>query len=437
MRPNYPALFALAVVQFLAAQSMADSTSVRTITLEQCLTIARDNSLVLKQAGYGLRSANLARSELNTTGLPQVRFTAGASFAPGAINFGYDPALSNKGQLGSQLIVEQPLYDGGRRRLQGMQGDLEISRLTQERQLSTKDLEFEARQSFLENLRAQREARLRTQSLAELSEYLDLVKRLNAGGIVPYTDLLKTQVDLVTASTALLQSRQAVTEAKYQLAGLMGTPGDTSFVLNDSLDEGFPIQLDSVTLNSFPDSNRNLELSLARLEYDRSQSEITEVRKERAPTLSLVADAGLLTSRENLMLPASDRYSGLGYSVGLSLDMPLIDWGGQKLRLQQKQMAAESNRLQIDIIRRSYETEYRSVVSRLTSSRSQLSALRDAGMKAEDNFLLTRAKYAAGGVSATEVLSAQQLLTETKSAEIETVRDIQLALAKLVRLGSN
>lgn len=425
------------IVLVCAARATADSTTARVLTLDQCFNLGKENSLVLKRAGYSVQSAGLARKEVNTTGLPQVRLSAGASFAPGTLDFGYDPALSNKGQLGSQIIVEQQLFDGGRRHLKGRQSDLDISRLTKEQQLSERDLEFEIRQSFIENLRAQHDTHLRAQSLAQLSEYLDLVKRLNAGGVVPYTDLLKTEVDVVNASATLSQSQQALTEVKYQLAGLLGSPADTLFVVTDSLDESFPLRLDSTILTTALDTNRNLDLSIARLEYERSQSEITEVRKERSPTVALVADAGLLTSRENLMLPSSDRYSGLGYSVGLTLDLPLFDWGGQKLRVQQQQMAAESNRLQIDVIRRAYETEYRSAVARLGSARRQLNALRDAVKKAEDNFLLTKSKYAAGGATATDVLSAQQLLTETKVAKLETTTDIQLALAKIARLTAN
>jgi outer membrane protein len=430
-------LFIFVCITLAAFMPASTVGSARTVTLEQCLALAKANSPGLKQAALSLRSAGFARQELSSTGLPQLRLSAGASFAPGTRSFGYDPALSNKGQFGSQVILEQQIYDGGRRRLKGIQGELDISRLTKEQQLAVRDLEFEVRQSFIENLRAQQEVQLREQSVRELSEYLDLVKRLNAGGAVAHTDFLRTQVELATATMTLSQSQQSLSEAKYQMAGLTGDPSDTSFVISDSLGEMLPIQFDSMNLTSVSDTSQNLELSAAHIEFERAKTEISESEKERLPTITLLADAGLLTSRENLQLPASERYSSLGYSVGLSFDMPVFDWGGRNLRIQQKQLAAESARLQSDIIRRNYETEYRSAVVRLASSRFRLVVLRDAIKKAEDNFLLTKSKYAAGNTLASEVLSAHQLLTETKITELVTLNDIQLVLARITRLTGN
>jgi outer membrane protein len=408
-----------------------------TLKLDQCLSLAKANCPILKQAGLSLRSAGLARQELTTTGLPQLRFSAGASYAPGTKHFGYDPAVSNLGEFGSRVILEQPLYDGGLRHLKALQADIDVSRLTKEQQLAIRDLEFEVRQSFIENLRAQEEVKLREQAVRELTDYLDLVNRLSAGGAAARTDVLRTQVELSTASTALSQSRQSLMEAKYQLAGYIGDPSDTSFIAIDSLGEFTLIQIDSASLAGAIDTSRNLELSITSLEYNRTVSEIREARKERLPTVSLVADAGWLTSRENLTTPASERYNGLGYSVGISVDMPLFDWGGRRLRVQQKQLAAESARLQSDIIRRAYETEYRSALARLASSQSQLTVLRDAIKQAEDNFLLIKSKYAAGSAAASEVLSAQQLLTESKIAELETLSDIQMVRARIKRLAGN
>lgn len=413
----------------LAAVGHAES-----LNLDQCLARAKANNLVLKQADLSLRSADMARQAWTSAGLPQLRLSAGASFAPGTLHFGYDPALTNLGQFGIQFVLEQALFDGGRRGLKATQLDLDLSRMSGQQQLALRDLEFEVRQSFIEQLRAQHEALLRQQSVTQLSEYLDLVKRLHAGGIVAYTDLLKTQVELANGATGLSRAQQSLAEAKVRLAGLLGTPSDTSFSLSESIGDFETPPYDSASAAGTPDTNQSLDLFLARLDYERTASEITEVEKEKLPTIALIADAGLLTSRENLLMPESDRYRSLGYSAGITLDMPLFDWGGRKLRVQQKQLAAESAHLQAEIIRRTFETEYRSALARLAWSGSQVRVLHEAIQKAEDNFLLTKSKYAAGGATASEVLGAEQLLTETRIAELESSSDARLAQAKITRL---
>jgi outer membrane protein TolC len=50
---------------------------------------------------------------------------------------------------------------------------------------------------------------------------------------------------------------------------------------------------------------------------------------------------------------------------------------------------------------------------------------------AEENFAMTKSKYAAGGALSLEVLSAQQLLTDIKLEELQTLAEKQLLLARL------
>ena len=83
----------------------------RTLTLEECLALAQKNSPALQAAEGELHSTQLADAELSTTALPQVKAAGGASYAPMPPGFGYDPAISNGGQLAAQVIVEQSIYD--------------------------------------------------------------------------------------------------------------------------------------------------------------------------------------------------------------------------------------------------------------------------------------------------------------------------------------
>ncbi len=405
-----------------------------TLSLEQCLTAARANSLGIKQSGLAVQGAELARRELVSTAYPQLKISAGASFAPATHDFGYDPAITDKGQLSSQLMLEQPIYDSGRRRLKIEQADLDLKRLSIERQLAGRDLEFNVKAAFFEILRSQSEVSLRTESAGRLSEYLDLVRSLNAGGAVGYTDVLRTQTEFQNARLAVDESRQFLATAKYNLAELMGTPQDTSFNLSGTLDSTAGGAVDSTAIPLPYDSSQNLDLMTSELAYERSIAEVRDAQKEKLPTLSLVADAGYLTSRDNLQLPASERISGLGYSAGLLFELPLFDWGGRKYRIQQRQVEAETARLQTEALHRSISAEYRKGLVQMQTGRARLKIIREGMKTAEDNFLLTKSKYAGGSAPASDVLSAQQLLTESRLSEIETLAELATLQAKLQRL---
>jgi outer membrane protein TolC len=65
-----------------------------------------------------------------------------------------------------------------------------------------------------------------------------------------------------------------------------------------------------------------------------------------------------------------------------------------------------------------------------------LRSIRMSLKAAEENFALTKAKYASGGVLSLEVLSAQQLLTDLRLEELDSIADAQLLLAKLEQITS-
>jgi len=76
-----------------------------------------------------------------------------------------------------------------------------------------------------------------------------------------------------------------------------------------------------------PDSATNLDLSLAALSIQHHQLEVELTQQELSPTVSVIGDAGLLTSIDNLRVPYAERAGILGYSVGILLEIPFFNWG--------------------------------------------------------------------------------------------------------------
>ena len=98
-------------LSLLLALLCAEIRAQTTLSLEQCLTIAREHSPRLRSSQNSVRSVELSHSELMTTRLPQVRIQATPFYAPYSRNFGYDPTTTDGGQLAGQIVVQQSLYD--------------------------------------------------------------------------------------------------------------------------------------------------------------------------------------------------------------------------------------------------------------------------------------------------------------------------------------
>ena len=423
MKPKLVGLILLPVGMVTSAMSQAN------LTLDECLKLARQNSPALRAANDAVRGSELSQGELSTGSLPQLKGTLGGSYAPIPPSFGYDPVISNGGEIAGQIILQQSLYDGGMRSVRHDQNLLDRDRLELERRRVERDLMFAVEQSFVEILRAHRETALDHQSVDELTAYDGLVQRLFNGGGASYTDVLKTEVQLSNATVALQKAQEAELAARLSLAELIGTSVDTSVAVVGSLETS---SSDSMLVGE--EITHNLDLTIAGLGIERGQLDVELARRERMPKISFAGDAGYLSSIENLRLPSSDRVSALGYSIGVGIEIPILNWGATDLRIEQRELEVDAQRQQVELLRRSVLSEVQKTRLALSNAGKRLQTLRSNLNKAEDNFLLTRSKYAGGGATSLEVLSAQQLLTETRLDELETLASIRFLTAKLKQL---
>jgi outer membrane protein len=403
------------------------------ITLDRCLERAKAFSLKSRSAELSLHASDLARQELEKSRLPQVKFNSDASYAPNSGKFGYDPAITDGGQIGGRIALQQSLYDGGARGLKLSALGLEQSALEKEKLRTVRDLTFAVEGLFIEALQSQKTMEIQEESVRQLQEYLEMVQRLAKGGGAAYTDVLKTEVQLGAARRSSQKAREALATATFGLAELMGCPADTEFTVAGRLEDLIPRHAPA------PDPafvQQNLDVALAQLDVQKSTFEMEIAKSERLPTLSAAADAGILTSVDNLRLPASERSGVYGYMVGVTLEVPILNWGATDLRVQQRQLATENLALQLREVERSVNAEYRRTMLRLQNIDERLNSTRASMRSAEENFALTSAKYASGGVLSLEVLSAQQMLADLKLEELETIAGQQMLLARLEQITS-
>ena len=427
--PFHAALFAAAL--FAAAQSAAQTT----MDLAACLAAAGKNSPRLRIADNALRTAALARSELGTTGLPQIQAVADAVYLPVPPRYGYDPAITDGGEVRGMLSVRQSLYDSGVRGLKLDQADADIERAGHERRQAGFDLALAVTQAFYDAIRAREESALQGESVDELEAYRVLVERLHRGGSASATDLLKTELQVSTARLAFAKAVEVQHGATIALEELIGLGPDTSLVLTGSLvDSASAVD---TTLPPPVDPDATVDMTIAGLLVKGSIVEEDIARHERLPDISLFADAGYLSSGDNLRLPASERLNGLGYEVGIGIQLPILNWGATGYRTEQREVATDDMRNRRELLRRSIASDALRLRIELSGARRRLRVLAENLGKARDNFILTKSKYAAGASPAMEVLAAEQTMIDARTAHIDACADIRVLKAKLERLNAH
>jgi outer membrane protein TolC len=360
----------------LAAVSHPTAGASDSLTINQCVAIAKANNLNLSIAGDTRRAAASGKTAAGKALLPRFSFSGGAGYAPWSLSFGYDPAVSTGGELGARIIGKQTVYDGGIRSLDMREAGLSVDFQDVAYRQTERDVVFAVRQAFIDLLRAQQEQSSRDESASRLSEYVDLAERLNAAGTAGYTDLLSARIGLTNARAEAMRAARQAETARYRLVLAMGTPDDTTFAVTGSLDNLLVVTEDITEPLSPIDVSGSLDMRAAQVDYSLSRISVSRIKAERLPQIVLTGDAGVLTSRQNLQMPAPERYNSFGYSVGVGIDMPLWDWGARKALVEQSVFESRAAFARIKVIEQSIQAEYRTLRAQMENAAQLLQEIR-------------------------------------------------------------
>jgi outer membrane protein len=401
------------------------------LTLEQCLTLARAKNLELRNASITLQSGKYSEQEIIASQRPQIKAAGSAGYAPHSPQIGYDPAITNGGQVSVQVTLQTPLYSWGMRELRLKRGTVDQKQHGAQLARTERDVTASVKQLFIENLRGCEEVLLRIEAITRLSDYLDRVQLQYKGGSAGYSDILKTKTQISSAKEMLRKSQETVTLSKISLAELLGMTPDTAFHLSGNIDT---MLLGVREANYSFDTAKIPELTAAHEEVEKGLIDLELIKRERFPIISLTMDGGYLSSVDRLN--SSDSKNAMGFSTGAAFEVPLMDWGALRYRRLQQQLAIDTLNITAQIISRSFTAEFNRTTLQLNNARVQLGLIRERIKNAGEDFLLAKSKYVAGASTSSDVLLAQQTLTDAKIDELQTKATIVILAARRDQISS-
>ena len=401
------------------------------LSLDQCIVLAKKVSTDIGIANNDLASARLSLKELRAQRFPQIGVLGSASYAPIVEHTGLDPAITNEGELHAQLTIHQTVFNKGVSGLKKRQLEAELVRLGLARKIAERDIVQAVRQAYIETLRAREEEALQRQSLEQLTDYLNFVRNMYAAGNAPFTDVLKSAIDSSASNRSFEKAVEAEKLAKYQLGALIGMQTENAFDVAGSLDNLTLPRFDTVQ-TTFPP--QTLEAKQQQASLQKSRLELQIAHREKYPDISLTADGGYASSILNLNPRFPDHVNGVGGEAGIFMTIPIIDWGAKKIHEQEQALALETLKLQMTALRGYDLAELQSLLLQVNNAKLRIGDLRETIRKAQDNFVLTKAKYASGGTPATDVLAGHKLLSDSKLEELQTRADLLQFSARIAQL---
>ena len=395
--------------------------AVASLSLDDCIRIALKQNERLMSAGYSVGAAQARRREVGTARLPNANLRAGASYAPIT---GLDPALTEGGEYAALLDVDQKLYDRTLR-LERHQADIEILQAQQEHARTAVDLRLDVRLAYLDLFDAQRRRAIADQSIRDLESYLGTVRALASAGEVPKTDVMKVEIQLQSESVQRDDVTAAVQAGRVHLLEAMGLPLDGAIAIEDTFElPPPPPGLDAAV---------NPEIQQAALGLRASELGLQTARAGRQPVLAFGGSIGAWTSRSQLL--ETDSPDVVGYIAGVSLEMPVWNWGATSARIQQRTAELNASQAEYRLLQRRLDAEYRDDHVHYETARGKLSRLEENLRRAQEQYGLIVSQYAGGGSSGLEVLDAHRSLLEVAVQRQETRAEVGRLQAEMLHFS--
>ncbi|MDX1646368.1 MAG: TolC family protein [Longimicrobiales bacterium] len=390
---------------------------------------------------------------------PTVNFLPAQIFDPDAEEGGFiEVQFGADNVWNSTLSVEQPLFRpgvivalGAARRYETLQSEV-VRGVSQ-------GVVTQVRNGYYDLLLAQEQARLTENSVRRVRESLRETQALNEAGLTSDYDVLRLQVELANLEPNLRRARNAVAQARRQLAIQANLRDHEGLRVRGTLAD---MRLDEVSANS--PANREIlsfmgmEIGAGefdvedvvsealdrarRLRSDLRQLELTEelrrteMRAEQAAYLPEVSLFGnyIISAQDNgspNFFARGDGQRAYSTLVGVQVTIPLFQGFSRDARIDQARASvrqARANTSQgVDVA----ESEIRTIVESVQEALLRAEAQQLAVVQARRGFEIASAQYSEGLGSQLELTDAEVALRQSEFNYAQAVYDYLTARARL------
>ena len=407
------------------------------VSLQEAIESALKNKSEAKKAALQIQKAEYKIDEAKAGALPQVSVGGGLTYNPiiqeSLLEFGGQRITAKMGQKWNSNLtatVNQALFD------QKVFIGLKAAKSTREfyvlnAELTNEQLIANVANSYYNVFVQEENLRTLEASYSNTEKVRNIIKSLVDNGLAKQIDLDRTNVQLTNISASKQQTINAAELAKNGLKFYMGIPIDTPIELEEKSIEPKPELLSSVANIDNRSEVKVLEKQKELLQYNKKATEAALY-----PTVGLQASYGWagmgkafpLTNGINNGVMWTDMAS-----IGLNVRIPIFTGGATKSRIKQAEIDLLDVEQDIENTKLGLNLDYQNSITNIENSLINLDKLKDNVVLAEKVQSNTQSNYQNGLATLTELLDAQNALTQAKQNYATGLLDYKQAEIQLIK----
>ncbi|PAX51872.1 transporter [Brunnivagina elsteri CCALA 953] len=406
------------------------------ITLNQTLEAARRNNkqlqvslLQLERSRAGLREAQAAllpTLSLDATinrGQSASSQLSNEAAARQGINRGVDEPSTS---FSSDAQLNYSLYTSGQRQATIRQAEeqVRVSEFTVEQQ--SEDIRQSVTKQYYNLQQADEQVRISQSAVTNAEASLRDALALEKAGVGTRFDVLRFQVNKANSQQNLTNARSQQQIERRRLVAILSVPQTVNLSAAD------PVKIAGLWNQSLEQSIIQALQNRPELQQQLAQRNISEQQRRQAlsqlgPQINLIASYNLL-DQFNDTIPVTD-----GYSVGVRASLNLYDGGASRARAAQASKNVQIAETNFAGQRSQIRFEVEQAYSQLQSNLENVQTANTALEQAREALRLARLRFQAGVGTQTDVIAAENDLTQSEGNRITAILDYNRALADIQR----
>jgi outer membrane protein TolC len=277
---------------------------------------------------------------------------------------------------------------------------------------------------------SQRKLESAQQALLETQRFLDTTKRLESGGEVAHSDVVKAQIQVAQRTRDAQDAELAALKSRLGLSVLVFPDFRDTFTVVDDLQTIAPLPPLAEVKASAEANSPDVRAASAALQQETSGIEIA--RGGVLPSVSFDYFYGINANQFATHDPEGNLL--LGSVAQVQLNVPLWGWGAAQSKLKQAHLREEAAKGDLTLAQRQLQASISTFHREAEIARGQVASLRESLDLATESLRLTVLRYEAGEVSVLEVVDAHTTLVDARNANNDGLVRYRVALAALQTL---
>ncbi len=400
----------------------------RIVTLDECLTMARNNNITLKNAALEILAAREQKSEAYTKYYPQIQANVMAMQTFGTFMQVGDAIRTYTAAISATM----PLYAGGQITTGNKLAQLNTDVVSLQRDIQESDVLQRVTECYWQIAKVKYNLNTISAADKQVEEVYRQVGNMVQVGITTRNDLLKVQIRQQELESARLQLQNAQHILRLLLAQQIGCASQNIDISATEIE--IPVNPDNLQVSVLDAVNMRDELSLATKGVEFSRLQVRQERGKLLPTIG-VGVTGFNYGMGGLP-------DALGYYVktnatnGLamgSLSIPITAWWGGSHAIKRRKMALQQSQNILQQTREQLAIDIESAWSSLQESYKQIEIARTGVAQAQENLRLSLNGYKAGTETLTNLLEAETLNRKMQDGLSSAIADYQIKKSNYIR----